>query len=127
LLNIDNEGGLRGFSDNYLKGNKKLVVNYEADFFVPLKFLGFKLAIITFADLGLISTNNNSIFLSKLFQGYGLGIRIKNEHLIFPTMQFMIGYYPNTNGEQFNLFYQNNMFYKFNQYQFSSPSVVKVE
>jgi hypothetical protein len=127
LLDIDNEDGLRGFSDNYLKGNKKLVVNYEADFFVPLKFLGFKLAIITFADLGLISSNNNSLFLSKLFQGYGLGIRIKNEHLIFPTLQFMFGYYPNTSGEQFNLFYQSTIYYKFNQSQFSSPSVVTIE
>lgn len=126
-LNIDYERGLRGFSDNYLKGNKKFVVNYEADFFVPVRFLGFKLAIIFFADMGLISPNNNSIFLSKLYQGYGLGIRVKNEHLIFPSMQFMIGYYPNTDGEQFNIFYQSKMYYQFNQHQFSIPSVVNAE
>ena len=127
ILNIDNEGGLRGFSDNYLKGNKKLVVNYEADIFTPVKLLGFKLAIITFTDLGLISTDNNGLFNSKLFQGYGIGIRIKNEHLIFPALQFMFGYYPNTSGNQMNLFYQSNMYYKFNQSQFSIPSVVSVE
>jgi hypothetical protein len=127
MLNIDNEGGLRGFNDYYLKGNKKLVINYEADFFVPLKFLGFKLAIITFADFGLISSNVSSLFQSKLFQGYGIGIRIKNDHLIFPALQFMIGYYPNTSGNQFNIFYQNSIFYKFKQFQFSSPSVVTVQ
>lgn len=127
MLNIDNEGGLRGFSDNYLKGNKKFVVNYEADVFVPLRFLGFKLAIIFFADMGLISSNNSSLFLSKLYQGYGFGIRILNEHLIFPSMQFMIGYYPNTNGEQFNIFYQSQIYYRFNQFQFSIPSVVTVD
>jgi hypothetical protein len=127
ILNIDNENGLRGFSDNNLKGNKKLVVNYEADIFTPVKLLGFKLAIITFADLGLISADNTGLLKSKLFQGYGVGIRIKNEHLIFPVLQFMLGYYPNTSGSQMNLFYQGNMFYKFNQSQFSIPSVVTVE
>ncbi|MDT3737949.1 MAG: hypothetical protein RO257_00455 [Candidatus Kapabacteria bacterium] len=127
MLNIDNEGGLRGFSDYNLRGNKKFVVNYEADFFVPIRFLGFKLAIIFFADMGLISTNNSSLFLSKLYQGYGLGIRVKNEHLIFSSMQFMIGYYPNTNGEQFNIFYQSQLYYRFNQHQFSIPSVVTAE
>jgi hypothetical protein len=96
ILNINNEGGLRGFSDGSLKGNKKLILNYEADIFVPLKFLGFKLAVITFADFGLISPANSSFFASRLYQGYGIGFRIKNEHLIFPPIQFMIGFYPNS-------------------------------
>ena len=130
LMNINNEAGLRGFTDDNLRGNKKLIANYEADFFVPLKFVGFKLAIIGFADLGLISYNNSTLFSSKLYQGYGLGIRIKNEHLIFPTMQFMFGYYPysgETSGGQFNAFYQSEIFYKFNQFQFSTPSIVTAE
>lgn len=130
MLNIDNENGIRGFSDDYLKGNKKIVFNYEADFFVPVKFLGFKLAIIAFADMGLISSDNNSLFLSKLYQGYGFGIRIKNEHLIFPTMQFMLGYYPNsfhTGEKPYNLYYQSTMYYKFNKFYFSMPTVVTEE
>ncbi len=130
ILNINENGGLRGFSEEYLQGNKKLIINYEADFFVPLTLFGFKLAIITFADIGLIAPNNNSLISSKLFQGYGIGIRIKNEHLIFPTMQFMLGYYPNsehTNDGKFNIFYQSEMFYRFNKFQFSSPSVVSFD
>lgn len=130
LMNLNNEAGLRGFTDNDLIGNKKLIANYEADFFVPLKFVGFKLALIGFADLGLISSNNSTLFSSKLYQGYGFGIRIKNEHLIFSTMQFMFGYYPHTgenDGGQFNAFYQSEIFYKFNQFQFSTPSIVTTD
>ena len=130
VLNINDQGGLRGFSDSFLRGNKKLVLNYEADVFVPLKFLGFQLAVIVFADLGLISSINSSLFASRLYQGYGFGFRIRNEHLIFPQFQFMFGFYPNTpqaSGEHFNMFQQRSIFYRFNQFQFSIPSVVSVE
>ena len=130
VLNINNQGGLRGFSDSYLRGNKKLVLNYEADIFVPLKFLGLQLAVIVFADFGLISSSNSSLFASMLYQGYGFGFRIRNEHLIFPQIQFMFGFYPNTpqvSGEHFNMFQQSSIFYRFNQFQFSIPSVVSVE
>ncbi|MGE5498655.1 MAG: hypothetical protein ACM3Q2_11315, partial [Syntrophothermus sp.] len=131
VLNINNESGLRGFSDGGLRGNKKLILNYENDIFVPLKFLGFKLAIITFADFGLISSNtSSSLFSSKLFQGYGFGFRIKNEHLIFPPIQFMFGFYPNTpeaGGKHFNMFRQSSIYYHFNRFQFSNPSIVSPE
>jgi len=130
ILNINNEGGIRGFTDNDLKGAKKLVLNYEVDIFAPLQFLGFKLAFITFADLGLISSNNNSLFTSKLYQGYGIGFRIKNEHLIFPAFQFMFGFYPNTSqadGNNFNAFHQNAIYYHFNKFEFSIPSIVTIE
>jgi hemolysin activation/secretion protein len=130
VLDINNAMGLRGFSDGYLKGAKKVVVNYEANFFTPLKLVGFKLAIITFADFGLIASNNRSIYTSKFFQGYGLGFRIKNEHLIFPAFQFMFGYYPNihiSDGDHYRLFRQTATYYRFNKFQFSNPTIVSAE
>jgi hemolysin activation/secretion protein len=129
-LNINGQGGLRGFSDSYLRGNRKLVLNYEADVFVPLRFLGFQLGVILFADFGLISSSNSSLWSSVLYQGYGLGFRIRNEHLVFPQFQFMFGFYPNTpqgSEEHFTMFQQSSMFYRFNQFQFSVPSIVSVE
>jgi len=130
VLNINNEGGLRGFSDNSLMGTKKLVLNYEADFFTPLKLIGFKLAIISFADFGMISSNTRSIYTSKFFQGYGVGFRIKNDHLIFPSFQFMFAFYPNihqADGVHFELFRQSSTYYQFNKFQFSNPTIVSAE
>jgi hypothetical protein len=95
-----------------------------------LKLVGFKLAIITFADFGMISSNDRSLFSSKFFQGYGFGFRIKNEHLIFPTFQFMFGFYPNisqADGVHFALFHESTTYYQFNKFQFSSPTIVSVE
>ncbi|MGE5496955.1 MAG: hypothetical protein ACM3Q2_02735, partial [Syntrophothermus sp.] len=65
---------------------------------------------------------------SRLYQGYGIGFRIRNEHLIFPNFQFMFGYYPGSTtpgGERFNFFKQTSMYYKLNQFQFSRPDVVQ--
>jgi len=130
ILNINNGSGLRGFSDNYLKGTKKQLLNYEGDFFSPLKLIGFKLAIILFADFGMISSNDRSIFTSKVFQGYGVGFRIQNEHLIFPSFQFMFGFYPNiyqADGVHYALFHESATYYQFNKFQFSSPTIVSVQ
>jgi hypothetical protein len=130
VLDINDALGVRGFSDGYLKGTKKLVFNYEADFFTPLKIVGFKLAIITFADYGILSSLQRSIYSSKLFQGYGIGFRIKNEHLIFPSIQFMFAYYPNINladGVHYRLFRQSASYYRFNKFQFSTPTIVSAE
>jgi hypothetical protein len=129
-LNINKDAGLRGFSVGDLIGNKKLVLNYEADIFLPLKILGFNTALITFADFGLISTSYEPLIDSKLYQGYGFGFRIQNEHLIFPSIQIMFGYYPNTfesGGTHFNIFNQSSLYYKFNQSQFSIPSIVTAQ
>lgn len=127
ILDINNADGLRGFSDNQLTGSKKLILNYEADIFAPLKILGFNLAFITFTDFGLISTTNEPLFSSKLYQGYGVGFRIKNEQLIFPQFQFSIGFYPNLpeeRGNHFNMFTQSSIFNEYNSFTFSAPSIV---
>ncbi|HEX2866075.1 MAG TPA: hypothetical protein VHO03_03485 [Ignavibacteriales bacterium] len=127
LLNINGDMGLRGF-DTEERGNKKLVLNYENDIFVPLKFLNFKLAFITFADFALLAGKDETLFQSKLYQGYGIGFRIRNEHLVFPTFQLMLGFYPNDGikgGNRFEVFRQQSMFYHFNQFQISAPSVVQ--
>jgi hypothetical protein len=128
-IDVNNINGIRGFSDDFLTGNKKIILNYESDIFVPLKIVGFNLAFITFADFALISSINNSLFDSKLYQGYGIGFRIKNEQLIFPQFQFLIGIYPNLpleGGKHFNMFTQGSIFNQFNPFQFSIPSVVTV-
>ncbi len=123
-LDLNNNNGIRGFFDNEVKGNKKLVLNYEADIFSPFKIFGFNLAILTFADFGLLTSDDRSFLTSPLYQGYGVGLRVKNENLIFPTFQFMIGIYPNIDGRHFSVFNQNSVFNQLNQYQASIPSVV---
>jgi hypothetical protein len=125
ILDLNNSDGIRGFFNSDITGNKKLVLNYEADIFLPVKIFGFNMAILTFADFGILTSDDHSFLDSRLYQGYGVGLRVKNENLIFPTFQFMIGIYPNIGGRHFSIFNQGSIFNQLNQYQASIPSVVQ--
>ncbi len=126
ILHLNTGRVIRGFHGPDRTGNKQLVLNYEANFFPPLKFLGFKFAIIGFADFALLAPGGISLGAQKLQQGYGIGLRIKNEHLVFNTIQIMAGFYPRSvnSGSDFRFFSQKRTFYEMSQFQFGRPSVL---
>ena len=93
LINISNEYGIRGIRNSELLGNQKLTLSTETVAFTPYYFLGFRFALFVFADLGLVG-NNKAFLKGTLYQGYGLGVRLRNENLTFSTFQIRFGYYP---------------------------------
>lgn len=95
FIDISNSNGIRGIGNLALRGTKSIVLNLETVFFTPVNILGFQIAGFTYADLGLITPTNVNLFAGQLFQGYGLGFRLRNENLTFNTFQFRLGYYPN--------------------------------
>ncbi len=95
FIDISNSNGIRGIGNNALRGTKSIVINLETVFFTPINILGFQIATFTYADFGMITPTNVGLFDGQLFQGYGLGLRIRNENLIFNTFQFRLGFYPN--------------------------------
>jgi hypothetical protein len=94
-LTINNQYGIIGVSSDALVGTKRLTFGAESVFFSPFNIIGFRVAIFGFASLGLVSSSNKKLFDGPLYQGYGLGFRLRNENLTFNTVQFRIGYYPN--------------------------------
>ena len=57
--------------------------------------LNFQSALFSFVDLGLVGPSNESIFRQKYYAGVGVGLRIRNENLVFKTIQLRLAYYPN--------------------------------
>jgi hypothetical protein len=128
ILNINKREGIRGFSGDYIVGNKKFVINYESAFFTPYNILGFRTAFVLFGDFAFIGMNQESLFKSKFYQAFGLGFRFRNEHLIFRTIQFTFAYYPGVkkiDERQFKFFEDSRNFYQFTNFQFSRPRVVE--
>jgi len=93
-VNLTDEYGIRGVFSDQLVGKKRLNVGMETVLFTPGSFLGFRGAHFIFADFGLIA-NDNRIWTSRLYQAFGAGIRLRNEHLTFKTIEFRFAYYPN--------------------------------
>ncbi len=100
FTSIENNQGIHGLkSSNQLKGTQKLAVNLEADAFTPYYIYGFRFVLFGFTDFALIGMSDNNIFSNRLFSGIGLGLRLRNERLVFNTLQIKIAYYPNAPDE----------------------------
>ncbi len=84
-----------GVSTDALRGTKRLTVSYENILFSRLNLAGFRIAIISFVNLGAITFPERSLLSGPIYQGYGLGFRIRNENLTFNSFQIRLAYYPN--------------------------------
>jgi len=102
-LRFTGEEGINGFSSNLVYGQKRLSFNVEPVVFTPWVFLGFRFVFFAFASYGLISPENKSIFDNYLYSGYGIGIRIRNDNLVFNTLELSVGIFPNSPDDQDNL------------------------
>ncbi len=82
---------VRGLQNSVeLQGYNRLVMSSETVWFTPLYLYHFRFAFFTFGDLGWLGYENNPF--KNVFTGsLGLGVRIKNERLIFNNVQIRLG------------------------------------
>jgi hypothetical protein len=103
ILDISDDYGLRGFKSDLATGTHRLVLNYEAVAFSPYYLYGFRFVFFGFSDFGLIGSDLTSVFDNRLHTGLGIGLRIRNERLVFETIQIRLGYYPTLDDQTFPL------------------------
>lgn len=94
-LLLRNNVGIRGFGSTLERGKQRLSLNVENVFFQRKSILKFQTALFTFLDMGIVGPANQTIFDQNYYAGVGIGVRIRNESLIFKTIQLRIAYYPN--------------------------------
>ncbi|WP_318348143.1 BamA/TamA family outer membrane protein [Aquipluma nitroreducens] len=90
-----NSNGIRGFGSLIGKGKQRLTLNVENVFFQKKAVLNFKTALFSFFDVGIVGPSEQSIFKQSYYAGLGLGLRIRNENLVFKTIQLRLAWYPN--------------------------------
>jgi hypothetical protein len=94
LLTLDNDFGVIGFPGDSVRGVQRLGAHSETVVFTNWKLLGFRFAPLVFGDFAFISKQSQHIFYDKPFYGVGLGIRTRNENLIFGTIEARCTFYP---------------------------------
>ena len=127
LLTINQQDGLRGFRSGELRGQRRVVFNYETTLYTPLSFLGLRVAGVFFSDIAWLSpTDNSSPLSAKPYPGIGLGLRLRNDYIAFRTIQLLIGYYPRRPpGEdlrQLRLYESARPFVPFRDFGFTQPT-----
>jgi len=104
FVRINDIEGIRGFRTDIPAGQQKLVLNYEVDAFTPYYIYGFRFVWFGFADIGIVGPENKKWHDGSFFSGIGMGLRIRNERLVFETITIRLGYYPNHPEKSFPLF-----------------------
>jgi len=100
-VNINDENGIRGFKDASLTGTNKFLMTFQTQVYLPYSVLGFRFAPFTSISLGMLGSDESPFYENRIYQGYGIGLLIKNELLTTSTFQVSIGIYPYLNGTGF--------------------------
>ena len=87
---------VRGFVNDSINGNHRIVISLEPVLFTPRPLYGFRFALFTFADAGFLIKGNIHEGEYYNVTGFGIGVRIRNDQLIINTIQIRFGIYPNS-------------------------------
>jgi hypothetical protein len=126
-----NPDGVRGFQPTgQILATSRFLANYEGTVYTPLSLLGFRVAVLAFADLAMVNERlgGGSPFGGDApYTGFGLGLRFRNELTVLRTFQFLLGYYPHgqLSANGLRLFETNRDSYNFSDFSFGQPSVVQ--
>lgn len=126
-IRFTRRNGLQALKERIL-GTNRAVLNTETVLFTPWQPLGFRIAFFGFADLGLIGYSPNA-FKNDFFASLGGGIRIKNERLIFSTVQIRLGVAFNKNGLADSEYFRLSNSTRLEQYRYrpTRPEIVGFE
>jgi hypothetical protein len=93
FIDIRDDYGIRGLSNDAMDGIERLVINLESVAFKPWNLIGFQFSVYTFADLGWISSDKGLLDNQQFFSAVGVGCRIRNEGLVFQTLNLRFAYF----------------------------------
>ncbi len=85
------------YFDQQAKGSERFMINLETDFFTTLDVIGFRFLVFSFFDGGWLKDNGRLFESDNFYWGFGLGLRIRNDMLVFRTLVIKVGYYPRFN------------------------------
>lgn len=95
-LDINNDNGIQGFVADSLAGDTRLRSRLQALVFTNWRLLGFNFAIVPQFDFAFLAQEDEKILKGNFFQGYSLGLRTRNENLIFNTVEVRGYFFPST-------------------------------
>jgi hypothetical protein len=94
FLVIPKVNGFSGLRNDSLKGNRRVILSLESVVFSPRNYLGFKIALFGFTDFAYITGTRETTFNGGHLTGIGIGLRIRNDNLVFNTFQIRLGFFP---------------------------------
>ncbi len=94
-LAIDGDYGIPGFRNDSVLGRHRFNFSVEQDLFTPWNFYEFRFVLYAFVNFSWLGGYSDPIMESTLYSSFGIGIRIRNNRLVFNTLQIQLAYFPN--------------------------------
>ena len=106
---ITDENGISGLNNPLLNGTKKITTSFQTQTYVPGNWHGFHFSPYYNMTFGLLGDDTTTLFASKLYSKFSLGVLINNDYLVFDNFQISISYYPSIPFEGSNIFRSNSL------------------
>lgn len=85
---------LLGFEPDVWLGDWKTTLKTETVIYLPYELIGFRFAPVFVFALGTLGSEHETLFTNTLQPAFGLGLLIRNEHLLTETFQISVAFYP---------------------------------
>ncbi|MGE5520777.1 MAG: hypothetical protein ACM3VS_12675 [Candidatus Dadabacteria bacterium] len=128
LLDINNAYGLRYFSLDSARGDQRLSFQAETFLFLKSKLLGFRFAPFAFGDVAILTPEHKDITKSGFYYGLGGGMRIRNENIVFGTIELRFIYFPNVSqyNSSFKFTLSTNIRFRYNSTYVKAPDIIEL-
>ena len=82
------------FNKYELTGYQRVRGRFESVNFTPYYFMGFRFAAFWYMEVAVLAKKNENFVNQTIYPALGAGIRLRNENLIFSTIQLSLNWYP---------------------------------
>jgi hypothetical protein len=127
-LRINSIYGIPQLNREQIKGGTRLSGNLETVLYNNRPIWGFKSAPFVFGNITYIRTMGDPILKGDIYTAIGSGLRIRNENLVFGTIELKGFYFPRTNQQlsPWNFSLTTNLRYKYNSNIVDKPNYVEI-
>ena len=125
---MDSKLGIPQLTDPDTFCNTRFTLNVQSVFFNTYSFAGFRFAPFTFGSICYVRSDGTSFFQGDGYTSIGLGIRSRNENLIFGTMELKGTYLPRTtyNTSHWVVTFNTELSYRYNSQFIKKPDFINV-
>lgn len=108
-LTINGGRGIEGFNSPSLSGTVRAVLTFQTQSYAPWNVLGFRFGPFVNFSMGMLGSSSTGFRNSRLYSQFGFGFLIRNENLVFNTLQLSVSFYPIIPGNGNNSFKINSV------------------
>jgi hypothetical protein len=126
-LTLNDGYGLDGFKSPVLSGTKRLLFTMQTQSYAPWNLLGFRFGPYLNCSFGMIGDDAGGFKNSKVYSQIGIGVLIKNEHLVINTFQISVSFYPLIPGIGQNVLRMNSINttdFGFRDFEIDKPGII---